>query len=175
MITKDNNYKIMKLFFDNPEKQFHIRETARLTRLSAPGVLKILKKLKKENLLVSEKNKIFENVQASKNERFIIMKKLYNILSIFDSRLVEFLRDLYEEPGAIVLFGSYSKGEDTSKSDIDIAIITKKEVNPDLKRFEKMLKRKINVYEIQINKCDKEFLNNLANGTILYGYLEVIK
>ena len=43
MIIKDNNYKVMKLFFDSPEKKMHIREIARMTKLSPPGVLKIVK------------------------------------------------------------------------------------------------------------------------------------
>lgn len=174
MLTKDNNYKVMKLFFDNPDKKFHIREIARLTDLSAPGVLKILKKLKEEGLLLSEKGKVVKNVKASRNEKFFLLKKSYNILSLFEFGLIDFLKNKYEEPEAIVVFGSYSKGEDTSESDIDIAIITKKEIRLDLKNFEKILKRKINIYEIQIDKNEKEFLNNLVNGTIVYGYLKVL-
>ncbi len=73
MLTKDNNYKVMKLFFDNPENKFHIREIARQTKLSAPGVLKILKKLKKETLLISERENIVENVKASRNEKFFLL------------------------------------------------------------------------------------------------------
>jgi len=174
MIVKDNNLKIMKLFFENPEKKFHIREAARLTGLSAPGVLKIIGRLKKEGLLNSEKGKVVENVFATKTEKFIQLKRCYNILSLFDSGLVEVLREEYEEPEAIVLFGSYSEGSDIFKSDIDIAVVTEKKSKLDLKRFERVLKRKINIYEIQIGGCDKEFLNALANGILLYGYLKVL-
>jgi len=174
MLIKDNNYKVMKLFFDNPDKKFHIREIARRTNLSAPGVLKILRKLKNEKLLLSEKGKVVENVKASRNEKFFLLKKSYNVLSLFESGLIDLLKNKYEEPEAIVVFGSYSRGEDTSESDIDIAIITKKEIKLDLKRFEKILQRKINIYEIQISECKKEFLNNLINGTIIYGYLKVL-
>lgn len=174
MIVKDNNLKIMKLFFENPEKRFHIREAARLTGLSAPGVLKIVGRLKKEGLLSSEKGKVVENVFATKTQKFIQLKRCYNTLSLFDSGLVEVLREEYEEPEAIVLFGSYSEGSDISKSDIDIAVVTEKKSKLDLKRFERALKRKINIYEIQIRGCDKEFLNALANGILLYGYLKVV-
>ena len=142
MLTKDNNYKVMKLFFDYPERKFHIREIARQTNLSPPGVLKILKKLKKENLLVSEKENVVENVRASKNEKFFLLKKCYNFLSLYESGLTDFLKDKYEEPEAIVVFGSYSNGEDTSQSDIDIAIVTKKSVELDLKKFEKIREEK---------------------------------
>jgi len=175
MLIKDNNYKIMKLFFDNPDKKFYIREIARQTGLSAPGVLKILKKLKEETLLTSEKENIVENVKASRNERFFLLKKAYNLLSLFDSGLIDRLKDRYEEPEAIVVFGSYSKGEDASESDIDIAVVTKKEVQMDLKEFESYLRRKISIYEIQVGSSEKEFLNNLANGTVVYGFLRVLQ
>ncbi len=175
MLTKDNNYKVMKLFFDNPDKKFHVREIARQTGLSAPGVLKILKKLKEKTLLVSEKKNVVINVKASRNEKFFILKKAYNNLSLFESGLIKFLRDEYEEPEAIVVFGSYSKGEDISQSDIDIAVVTKKEAQLNLKEFEKYLKRKISIYEIQIGNAEKEFLNNLANGTVVSGFLKVLQ
>lgn len=174
MLTKDNNYRVMKLFFDSPERKFHIREIARLTRLSAPGVIKIIGKLRKEGLLVSEKGKVMEDVHASKSERFLLLKRCYNVQALFESGLMGFLREEYEEPEAIVLFGSYSKGEDVSTSDIDMAIVTKKRLAPDLKRFERMLNRKINIYEVQTEESEREFLNSLANGTVLYGFLKVI-
>jgi|SRR3972149_6626594 len=175
MLTKDNNYKVMKLFFNSPEKKFHIREIARLTGLSAPGVLKILKKLKEESLLESEKSKVVENVNASRSEKFFWLKRSYNMISLFESGLIGFLKDKYEEPEAIVVFGSYSRGEDTSESDVDIAIVTKKEAQMDLEGFEKYLRRKISIYEIQVDSSEKEFLNNLANGTVVYGFLRALQ
>ena len=74
-----------------------------------------------------------------------------------------------------MVFGSYSKGEDISKSDIDVAVVTKKGAKLDLKDFEKYLRRKISIYEIQINDSSKEFLNNLANGTVVYGFLRILQ
>ncbi|MEM2173958.1 MAG: nucleotidyltransferase domain-containing protein [Candidatus Pacearchaeota archaeon] len=173
MITKNNALKIMELFFKYPERKFHLRELERLKKLSMPGVRKIVLKLEKENLLKSEKAKMVKNFYAARNEKFIQLKRAYNLYSIFDSGLLNFLKDKYEEPEAIVLFGSYSKGEDISKSDIDIAIITPKQKELDLSIFEKKLGRKIRIYEIRLEKAEKEFLNTLANGIILYGYLKI--
>ena len=175
MLTKDNAYNVMKLFFDSPDRKVYIREIARQTGLSPPGVLKILKKLKKENLLVSEKENVVENVWASRNEKFFLLKKCYNFLSLYESGLTDFLRDKYEEPEAIVVFGSFSNGEDTSNSDIDIAVVTNKAADLDLRPFENILKKKINLIEIQISRSEKEFLNNLANGTVVYGFLKVLQ
>lgn len=43
----------------------------------------------------------------------------------------------------VILFGSYSRGDDTINSDIDIAIIGAKERTIKLTKYEKILERKI--------------------------------
>jgi predicted nucleotidyltransferase len=170
MITKDNNYRVMKLFFENPDLKIHIREIARQVKLSPSGVMKIVARLKKAGLLISEKGGLVENVSVRKDGKFLRLKRCENIFAIYESGLIEFLRQQYEEPKAIVLFGSYAKGEDGIKSDIDLAVITNMAKGPDLKRYEKHLGHKINLYEIKVEECEKEFLNNLANGVVLHGY-----
>ena len=75
--------------------------------------------------------------------------------------------------GIVLVFGSYAKGEDTEKSDIDMAIITEKKLNLDLDNFEKRLKRKIHILEIKRKEIKPTLMNNLANGIVLYGYLKV--
>lgn len=174
MITKDNNYKIMKLFFDNPETSFHIREISRKTGLSSTGVIKIINRLKRESLLTSKKEKMVENVSANLGGRFLILKRAYNLYIILDSKLVEFLRDFYEEPKAIILYGSYAEGSDNSKSDVDIAVLSHKNEVPDLRRFERIVNRKINLIMVDIRLAKREFKNSISNGIVLYGFLEVI-
>ena len=175
MITKDNNYRVMKLFFDAPERKFHLRQLARLTRLSPPGASKIVARLKKEGLLSTQSTDVVENVFAAKTGRFLGLKLCYNLLTVRESGLLKILRDEYEEPEAIVLFGSFARGEDTSKSDIDIAVVARGGKSLDLKKFEAKIGRKINVYEIKLKECTKEFLNNLANGIVIYCYLKLIQ
>ncbi len=175
MLTKDNNYKVMGLFFGSPEKEFHIRQISRMTGLSAPGVAKIVCRLKKEGLLSSRKNGIVENVFAAKTGKFLRLKACHNFIALHECGLVDFLRDEYEEPEAIVLFGSFAKGEDTSKSDIDIAIVTGAGKEPGLKKFERALGRKINIYQVKLDECREDFLNSLANGRVLHGYLRMAK
>ena len=174
MLTKSNDIKVLKLFFDSPEKKFHIREIARLTKLSPPGVMKIVKRLSDDDFLVAEKDKMVKNVSASRSDKFIQIKRLFNVYLLYESGIVSFLRQRYEEPEAIVLFGSYSKGEDISKSDVDIAIITSKKILPRMIKFESVIKRKINLHEVGIGSAEKPFLNQLSNGIVLYGYLKVI-
>ncbi|MBU1129544.1 MAG: nucleotidyltransferase domain-containing protein [Nanoarchaeota archaeon] len=173
MIGKNNTQKIMEFFLKFPERKFHLRELERLTKLSLPTIKDITQKLEKELLLKSKKEKVVKNFYATRNSKFIQFKRVYNIYSIFSSGLLDYLKDIYEEPEAIVLFGSYSKGEDISQSDIDIVIISNSSKDLDLSKFEKKLSRKIKIYEIKIKKIEKDFLNTLVNGIVLHGYLTI--
>jgi len=175
MITKDNNLKVMELFFKSPYSSFHIREIARLTGLSSTGVIKIIKKLKKEKLLLSKKANNMEEIKPDFNGRFLIIKRLYNIYSIYDSGLIDYIKSYYEMPQSIILFGSYSNGTDTEKSDIDIGVVSAKKEIPDFKKFETRLSRKINLHLIEIKNTPKEFINSLANGVVLEGFVEMVK
>ena len=175
MITKDNNLKVMELFFKFPYTSFHIREIARLTGLSSTGVIKIIKKLKKEKLLLSKKANNMEEIKPDFNGRFLIIKRLYNIYSIYDSGLIDYIKSYYEMPQSIILFGSYSNGTDTEKSDIDIGVVSAKKEIPDFKKFETRLSRKINLHLIEIKNTPKEFINSLANGIVLEGFVEMVK
>jgi predicted nucleotidyltransferase len=175
MITKDNNLKVMELFFKFPYTSFHIREIARLTGLSSTGVIKIIKKLKKEKLLLSKKANNMEEIKPDFNGRFLIIKRLYNIYSIYDSGLIDYIKSYYEMPQSIILFGSYSNGTDTEKSDIDIGVVSAKKEIPDFKKFETRLSRKINLHLIEIKDTPKEFINSLANGIVLEGFVEMVK
>lgn len=165
----------MEFFFRHPERKFHLRELERLTGLSMPGVRKIADRLVKEGLLESKREKVVKNYYAKRDEKFVQIKRAYNLYSIFSSGVLDFLKSKYKEPEAIVLFGSYGKGEDISKSDIDIAVITPKHEKLDFSGFEDKLARKIKIYEIKLEKAEKEFLNTLSNGIILHGYLKVVQ
>ena len=175
MITKDNNLKVMSLFFKQPHASFHIRQIARLTKLSSTGVIKIVKRLKAGGLLVSKKINMIEEVKPNFEGKFLPLKRLYNIFSITESGLTEYLKKFYEFPSAIILFGSYSNGADAEKSDIDIAIISNKKELPDVSKFEKLLARKISLHVTNLSTASKEFKNSLANGIILDGVVELIK
>ena len=169
-----NREKILNKFFEYPRKKFHIRELARLTKLNPNTVSKFIKELIKENLLIKNKTKVTFNVWANlENSKFFFERRIHNIKKIYHSNLIDFLVKEYNHPDAIVLYGSYSRGENFEKSDIDIAIVTKKELKLDLSKFEKKLGNSIHLVEVDLTKSRQEFINNLVNGFVIYGYLKV--
>ncbi|MFQ6137174.1 MAG: nucleotidyltransferase domain-containing protein [Candidatus Hydrothermarchaeales archaeon] len=176
MLTENNKFKVLRQFFIRPTKEYYIREISRIVGLSPPGVMKILSGLEKERLIIKRKNAVTTNYKANlKNRDFIALKRSYNLYSIHKSGLLDLLIEFYDTPEAIVLFGSYAAAEDLEKSDVDIAVVTSKDEYPPLEKFEEEIFRKINIHLVKnVEKAEKEFINILANGVVLSGYLEVV-
>lgn len=174
-IGEDNKTKVLKLFFNGPNTRLHIREVARRSNLTPPGALKILASLKNEGLLNNESNGIVNNFWGNYNsEKFIGLKRALNLYALYSTGLISSLDEFYRSPECIVLFGSYARGEDTIESDIDIAIVTGMEDLPELNNYRDILERKISLHLIKNIKAeDRNFINSLANGIVLSGYLDV--
>lgn len=176
-----NEQQVLHLFFFYPTQLFSARGIAKHLNITHPTVLTILQRLNKKGLIkkgvVITKGTPVAHLfwQANREtEKYKLLKKWYNIQSLYNTKLIEAIA-AKTAPNAVVLFGSYNKGEDTEKSDIDIFVVSK-EISFKLQEYERKLKRKINItFEPRITQLNKEFLNNLINGTVLYGYLEVFK
>ena len=177
MLHKYTLGKVASVFYIYPTKEHYLKGIGREIKLAHTSVIQQLNELKKLNL-------IKENIQIKGKRRFPVYKAninnriftkyklLYNFMSILDSGLIEFIHDNMM-PKSIVLFGSYRRGEDTEESDIDL-FIAAREKNVDIIRFEKILKRKIQLhYKENFIEFPDELKNNIANGIVLDGYLEV--
>ncbi|MCK5149996.1 nucleotidyltransferase domain-containing protein [Candidatus Pacearchaeota archaeon] len=177
METKIN---ILKEFFEDPNKEFHIRELARILKTNHTKVRNYLNKLLKENYLKIKKDKIYSLYKANINKKFLNLKLYYNLEKIRKSKIMGDLEKFYDFP-AIVLFGSYSQAVDDKKSDIDIFILSDIKEKFNTKKYKKILKKEISIHlhskkefeKLKINS--KEFINSLCNGIILSGQLEVLK
>ena len=170
MIEKSNIQNVLKIFFENPSREFHLRKLSRLLNLSMPTIISATNKLAKERLIIINKGNVLTNISANRdNINFTRYKRLYNLESIYKSGIVDCLSSVYNHPKNIILFGSFSRGDDVEKSDIDIAVITNKKLSLDISKYEKILKKNITVHEIDVNKVSSEFKANLNNGIVLEG------
>lgn len=173
METKISNkyIKVLEYFFNYPNKSTYIRELSKEIGVSHTWVRRIINDLIKKGILIGGKKIVF-SIKANKDfDNYKRYKRTYNLYKVYSSGLLDYLIEEYSNPEAIILFGSYSYGEDNEKSDIDISIISYKKQNIVFEKFEKKLKRKISIHEFEPNNITEEFLNTLANGIILYGYL----
>ena len=93
--------------------------------------------------------------------------------------MIEFIDEYFHNPKSIVLFGSFRKGEDISNSDIDIAVENddfkkyKTTSLRELSKFEKVIGRNIQIHLFNRKNVDINLFNNITNGIVLSGFLEV--
>ncbi|MEK6916669.1 MAG: nucleotidyltransferase domain-containing protein [Nanoarchaeota archaeon] len=175
-----SSFKIAKLIFNCPNKVYHIRMLERETGLSTTAIKDAIKYFKEFEIISIDSTTLTTNIKANlESESYRFYKFVFNIYRLKRYLFIDNLIRAYNNPEAIVLFGSFARGEDIEESDIDILIITSNEPEEYLTKliftFEKELNRKINIHTLpSLEKSSVEFKNNLANGIVLYGYLKVI-
>ena len=170
-LTK-SEFRVLEHFFLHPDKEIHLRGFSTEIGIPYSTVRNSLGKLEEKGLLESEEKGNLK-FYSKGDEKFLKSKKTYNIEKILGSNLAGYLEKELK-PEAIVLFGSYLEGRDTEESDIDIAVVDGRKKEPDLTEFEEKLGRKIQLVYTGGPEDEKdEFINTLANGLVLKGFLKV--
>ncbi len=175
MKRKNIKLVVKEYFLENPSTKIRVRQLERILKVPLPSIIRYCKELEEEGIL---KTTIIGEVKFytpnNSSEKYVIEKKFYNIRKIYDSGLINFLKKEFYNP-TIILFGSYFRGEDKEDSDIDIFIETKIQKKVDLKKYEKILGKKINLIQYKSIKTikNKHLANNILNGLVLNGFLNV--
>ncbi len=163
----DNKWdKILEAYYKYPNKSFTIRELAKLTKIPKSTVQKHLSELKKQKLISQDNG-------AGDSPLFKFKKIHFYVEKIVKSGLIDFLeKELQTE--AIILFGSFRKGESEKESDIDLYVesLVKKKIN--LTSFEKKIGHSIDLFsEKDINDLPDNLTINIINGIKLQGFLRL--
>ena len=159
----------LETFFKDNYERIHVREYARVIGISPPSASKRLNRYYEEGMLIKEQEHNYIYYMANRNNHlFIRLSQIYWSLQLKD--FLDYLEKKLVNP-LVVLFGSFSKAEITSKSDIDIAVfsLSKKELK--IETFENKLKRKIQLFQFTkpSEVQNKDLLKNIYNGFRLLG------
>lgn len=158
-------------FFEDCYRRISVREYAKIINVSPPTASKLLMGYHKEGLLKRQEDRNYLFFYVNKeSEMFIGLSRIY-----WREKLKEVVEEIENKTvnPIIILFGSLSKAEVTSDSDIDIAVIAYKK-NVSLENHEKKLKRNIQVFWFDsFSKIPKELKNNILNGYSLSGKVEI--
>lgn len=163
----------LRLFFEEPNREFNVREVARILKKSPATASKELKRFAKQGILKEREEKIYILYKANiESDAYRDLKIYYNIRKIKESGLLEALNRFYLYP-TIVLFGSAAFGLDTETSDFDLLVISEKTKIPNLKHYEEALKRELHIIPVRkISEIKNEHLiNNIVNGIVIAGKL----
>ena len=167
----------LKLFFEEPTREFNVREVARILHISPATASKVLNMFVEKGLLVERKERLLKLYKANLESDFYKdLKIFYNIRKIKETGLLNALNAFYLKP-TIVLFGSAAFGLDTETSDFDLLVISEKTKEfPDLKKFEKKMNRKLQLFVVKdVTKLrNKRLINNILNGIVIQGELKWI-
>jgi len=165
--------KIIELLADYPEKEFYAEELAKklkFSKASASGLLKRLSNKKSITKMIKGNMKFYQINQGSPEvKKFRINLALGKIDSLLP-KLIKFSQK-------IILFGSASRGEQTSGSDIDLFILTDKKDQAGLAvkkagrrlPIKPILKTPGEWSELEIK--EPEFYHEVKNGITLYSHV----
>jgi predicted nucleotidyltransferase len=172
--------KVLYWFFAFPSLKMGLNEIVKKIKISKSTANKIVKKFEKEGFLIIDE--IGRSWQVSNNLGHWYNKSLkicYNLERVYLSGIIEKIKREYKGIRSIVLFGSYRKGDDSEKSDIDIAVERVGNKKLEIKKFA-VIKNfgyrknvEVNVHLFSRDKVHSHLFSNIINGIVLDGYLEV--
>jgi len=170
IINTTNTQKVLDFLAWNPDKEFVEKEIQRATGASKPGVNLVLKKLVKFKLVEQIKKGRLSFYHVDFNSPMV---KQWKVLSNI-AKISPLIKSLKEKSNKIILFGSWSRGENTSDSDLDLFILTnfpKRDIEKYLKRFSSLNIQLIVHTPISFSRLEQEepvFFKEINRGIILF-------
>lgn len=141
--------KVLGLLFGKPDETFYLNEIVRLAGIGKGTVSRELEKMQKADLISTFRIGNQNHYQANKDcpifeELSGIVRKTFGVSDVIKQALLEF----EDEIDYAFVYGSLAKGEEATKSDIDLLIVTESleyaDVMNTLIDAEKLLARPIN-------------------------------
>ena len=168
--------EIIRFLFLKAGMSFNARALATALDVSQPAISKAIPSIRKHGIINTQKDKDSGRwlIELNRDEPWVMeLKRADNLRLVYESGLSGFLEQEFPG-GTIILFGSFSRGDDTVESDIDIAIIGRKEKEVRLETYEKILGKRIviNFYS-SLKDIHKDLRENLCNGIVLTGGIEL--
>ncbi|MCJ7816524.1 MAG: nucleotidyltransferase domain-containing protein [Candidatus Aenigmarchaeota archaeon] len=172
--------QVQQWFFAYPTREMGLNDLSGEMRISKTTAKEIVLALEEDGFLRREVLGRLWRISCNPHHPYNYMRKVsYNLMLIYESSILKAIHEMIPNPKSVILFGSYRKGDDTEKSDIDIAVevvgnegvkLVKLGVIPQLGYRENVT---VNLYVFSRNKIDLNLFANIANGIVLEGFLEV--
>ena len=176
----EHTQKIIAWFFAFPDAEMSLNELSEALKMSKITANAAVVQLQKTEFIKIKNIGGTWQISCNKQHTYNFTKKIaYNLAQIYNSKIIEEVHKKIPHAKAIILFGSYRKGDDTEKSDIDIAVEVSG--NETLKIKELMIlptfgyrkNVQVNLHVFSRKHTDINLFSNIANGIILEGFLEV--
>ena len=132
--NRNKELEIINLFRGNYNARFYLREISKLSKIPLKTCQNVLASLEKTKILKSKtegKNKYFSlNLENIKTKSYLLQTEIYK-MDIFIEKYPQFkmfLKSL-KTTAPIIVFGSFAKFIADKDSDLDLLVISEKELN----------------------------------------------
>ena len=169
---------VLYWFYAYPLRAIGLSDLSDETELSKSSVRTAVKRLETEGFVTIETVGNVWRISAQPSRTFFEEKIPYNLNLIYRSGIVETIASHYPQARSIILFGSHRLGEDTEESDIDIAVEltgtapVKTTMFGTVDRFGYRTNVPVQLTAFT-RTIDTNLFNNISNGIVLKGFLEV--
>lgn len=172
--------KVLLWFFSFPNDETTLNSLSEKLRISKTTANNIVIRFLKEGFLISKTIGKAWEIKCNQQHHYNYTRKIsYNLSMVYESEIIAEIHKSVGNPRAIILFGSYRKGDDTENSDIDLAVEVLGDKETEILKFGLFPTfgyRKnipVNLHIFSRNKIDLNLFANIANGIVLQGFLEV--
>lgn len=170
--------KCLLWFFDYPDTEISLNDLSANLGMSKTAIRSAVMNLENEGFLIRKELGKVWRISCNKKHAYNHTLKVFIHLEMLS--LTDIIEEIYKViPGAraIILFGSYRKGDDTERSDIDIAIEIVGDNSLKIIEFGELnigyrKNVKVNLHVFTRNKIDLNLFANIANGILLEGFFE---
>jgi predicted nucleotidyltransferase len=168
--------KVIELFFNEGTKHWHFKEVVKEAKISEDRANHWLKKLVKEEIIlhIKEKGKMPYFIANFDKSNYKMKKKMYVYQKLIDSGLIEDIQSLNDVKTAVI-YGSFSRADWYTESDIDIFIFGKDD-KIDIDRYFSFFGREIQLHSFKNKKELKEIrsgiMQNIINGYFIKGKIQ---
>ncbi len=181
MLEKYALIKAIRFVLSKPMKSFSVRDLAKEAGLS-PGAARVSLDYMRNKGIASLKT-IGKTYQYKANLESPLCRQwkiLFNLDKITDSKILEEITKKIPHVNSVLLYGSFSKGTNDEKSDIDLLVVAHQKTKTDLEFSNKMAKE-VNLSILSLddwkNKAvkDKVFYENVIyDSIVLFGERPVV-
>ncbi len=115
--------RVLELFLNEPSKYWHFSDIVKTAKVSEPVASKWLAKLRKEKIIrrFRPKGKMPYFQAQWSHHNYDTRKRMYAMQKLYETGLLSKLLSL-RNAKAIVIFGSWYRGDWNAKSDVDIFV-----------------------------------------------------
>ena len=177
---KESCLNMIYWFFAYPDLGITLSELAFNLNISKTKAKGLVLDLVNQDFLIKEEIGKLWRISCNKSHVYNYTIKIpYNLWTIYSTNTVYEIRNRIPNARAIILFGSYRKGDDNENSDLDIAVEILGNQDLIIEELGVILQlgyRKnvqVNLHIFSRSKIDLNLFNNISNGVVLDGFLEV--